>query len=99
VQQLNYIADHDIEGVTLAAKERFFADSRQAYGRTALLLSGGGSLGEFACMPDYVAAGNTKRYHCSVLLLVSHFYVFNALQGWSTLALSSVSLNTSCCLL
>lgn len=31
--------------LSLAEKEHFFADSRQAYGRSALLLSGGASLG------------------------------------------------------
>lgn len=31
--------------LSLAEKEQFFADSRQAYGRSALLLSGGASLG------------------------------------------------------
>lgn len=47
VYQLNYVADADVPGVTDAAKLRFFSDTRRAYGRSALLLSGGGGLGVF----------------------------------------------------
>lgn len=35
--------------LSLADKEQFLADSRQAYGRSALLLSGGASLGKSVC--------------------------------------------------
>eukprot|EP00042_Codosiga_hollandica_P021876 m.78327 g.78327 ORF g.78327 m.78327 type:complete len:634 (+) comp50563_c0_seq2:92-1993(+) len=42
---LEYVAEQDVGGMDLRAKERFFANSRQAYGRSALLFSGGFSLG------------------------------------------------------
>jgi hypothetical protein len=46
VQQLNILADaqHD-EWLSEDARYEFFINMRHAYGRTALLLSGGGTLG------------------------------------------------------
>ncbi|KAI7907337.1 acyl transferase/acyl hydrolase/lysophospholipase [Cokeromyces recurvatus] len=47
VQQLNWICDEEEEDSTLDLKARhdFFMNIRQSFGRTALLLSGGGTLG------------------------------------------------------
>eukprot|EP00128_Syssomonas_multiformis_P015662 Colp12_sorted_trinity150504_noHs@6451 len=43
VYQLNMIAQRDDPAVSLAEKVEFFRDTRQAFGRSALLLSGGGA--------------------------------------------------------
>jgi hypothetical protein len=43
---LDYIVEADA-GVTLAQKVSFFQEARHAFGRTALVLSGGGALGAF----------------------------------------------------
>ena len=45
VRQLHFVCDANIEGFTLQKKYDFFNELRQSYGRSALLLSGGGSLG------------------------------------------------------
>jgi hypothetical protein len=48
VKQLNWICDEpaDVaEGLDLKTKHDFFMNIRQSFGRTALLLSGGGTLG------------------------------------------------------
>lgn len=42
---LDYIADEDSSAVTLQQKLSFFNEVRHAYGRTALLLSGGSTMG------------------------------------------------------
>eukprot|EP00123_Amoebidium_parasiticum_P010295 comp20009_c0_seq1/m.24516 comp20009_c0_seq1/g.24516 ORF comp20009_c0_seq1/g.24516 comp20009_c0_seq1/m.24516 type:complete len:729 (-) comp20009_c0_seq1:34-2220(-) len=47
VYQLNQLADADWPGVTLADLVDFFRDTRQAFGRSALLLSGGGAFGPY----------------------------------------------------
>ncbi len=41
---LDFVAENDV-GLSAEQKQLFFANSRQAFGRTALMLSGGGSLG------------------------------------------------------
>ncbi|KAF7725925.1 hypothetical protein EC973_009162 [Apophysomyces ossiformis] len=48
VKQLNWIGDEEAieeDGLDLKAKHEFFMNIRQSFGRTALLLSGGGTLG------------------------------------------------------
>ncbi|KAG0171264.1 hypothetical protein DFQ28_002503 [Apophysomyces sp. BC1034] len=46
VKQLNWIGDEEAEDeLDLKAKHEFFMNIRQSFGRTALLLSGGGTLG------------------------------------------------------
>eukprot|EP00124_Ichthyophonus_hoferi_P000650 Ihof_evm21s25 gene=Ihof_evmTU21s25 len=47
VYQLNQLADTDWPGVNVADLIDFFRDTRQAFGRSALLLSGGGGLGAY----------------------------------------------------
>eukprot|EP00126_Sphaerothecum_destruens_P009883 Sdes_comp20619_c0_seq1m15689 len=47
VYQLNYICDTESPQVSAQEKLEFFADTRQAYGRSALMLSGGGTLGAY----------------------------------------------------
>lgn len=47
VFQLNYICDVEVEGVTLKEKIMFFNETRHSFGRSALLLSGGGALGMY----------------------------------------------------
>ncbi|KAI8904459.1 acyl transferase/acyl hydrolase/lysophospholipase [Gorgonomyces haynaldii] len=44
-KQLNFICDVDIPGVSLQQKLDFFTNTHKAFGRTALLLSGGGTFG------------------------------------------------------
>ena len=44
---LNYICDHNDDEVPSDAKLAFFNETRHSYGRTALLLSGGASLGMY----------------------------------------------------
>lgn len=44
---LNYICDHHDDEVPTDAKLAFFNETRHSYGRTALLLSGGASLGMY----------------------------------------------------
>ena len=44
-KQLNYICDVDIPGVSIQQKLDFFMNTQKAFGRTALLLSGGGTFG------------------------------------------------------
>lgn len=45
VRQLNWICDEPSPELDLRAKHEFFMTIRQSFGRTALLLSGGGTLG------------------------------------------------------
>lgn len=47
IQQLNWIGDIEEGSLDLTLKEKhdYFMTLRQGYGRTALLLSGGGTLG------------------------------------------------------
>lgn len=45
VEQLNYICDNDFKGLSTQKKFAFFYETRQSFGRSALLLSGGASLG------------------------------------------------------
>lgn len=45
IMQLNMIADHTSSVYSLDAKIEFFVNTRQFFGRTALLLSGGATLG------------------------------------------------------
>ena len=45
VYQLNYISIEDVPGMSFEEKTQLFIETRQAYGRSALLLSGGGGLG------------------------------------------------------
>ncbi len=45
VRQLNIICDTDSNDLSLDQKLEFFLNTRQAFGRTALLLSGGATLG------------------------------------------------------
>eukprot|EP00958_Prasinococcus_capsulatus_P001520 scaffold137_cov398-Prasinococcus_capsulatus_cf.AAC.42 len=47
VMQLKYICNYDFPGFSKAEKLAWFSESRHAYGRSALLLSGGGALGAF----------------------------------------------------
>eukprot|EP01135_Chromosphaera_perkinsii_P012209 Nk52_evm28s2612 gene=Nk52_evmTU28s2612 len=47
VYQLNYICDTQSPEVSLEDKMEFFADTRQAFGRSALMLSGGGTFGAY----------------------------------------------------
>eukprot|EP00127_Corallochytrium_limacisporum_P005931 Clim_evm8s215 gene=Clim_evmTU8s215 len=47
VTHLCFIRDGDFPGFSLRQKEMFFRDTRQAFGRTALLLSGGSTLGMY----------------------------------------------------
>eukprot|EP00126_Sphaerothecum_destruens_P010319 Sdes_comp20715_c0_seq3m16414 len=69
VHQLNMICDMDTPFFGLLKKEIFFADTRQAFGRSALLLSGGASLGmyhfgvvkclyEFNLLPRVISGGS-----------------------------------------
>jgi hypothetical protein len=44
---LDYILSAQCDNLTLADKYQFFAEMRHAFGRTALVLSGGGALGAF----------------------------------------------------
>jgi hypothetical protein len=44
-RQLIYIAEHPSPEMTLQTKINFFANIQRAFGRTALLLSGGGTFG------------------------------------------------------
>ncbi len=44
-KQLNFICDVDIEGFGIPEKLEFFRNTQKAFGRTALLLSGGGTFG------------------------------------------------------
>ena len=44
-EHVETLAGTDIPDLSLKDKARFLADSRQAFGRTALMLSGGGSMG------------------------------------------------------
>jgi TAG lipase/steryl ester hydrolase/phospholipase A2/LPA acyltransferase len=46
IRQLNMICDTDIEDFPIASKLEFFTHTRQAFGRTALLLSGGATMGK-----------------------------------------------------
>ncbi len=45
VKQLHFICDADIPGMSIHDKLDFFRDVQIAFGRTALLLSGGGTFG------------------------------------------------------
>ncbi|KAG0360782.1 hypothetical protein BGZ54_009389 [Gamsiella multidivaricata] len=45
IRQLNIICDTEIDDFPMAAKLEFFTHTRQAFGRTALLLSGGATMG------------------------------------------------------
>ena len=45
--QLTMLADWPEAGIPTEEKLAFFKETRHAYGRTALLLSGGGGLGSF----------------------------------------------------
>jgi TAG lipase/lysophosphatidylethanolamine acyltransferase len=65
VRQLHFVCDAKIEGFTLEKKYDFFNELRQSYGRSALLLSGGGSLG----MLQHIFACLTKlgMYHIGVI--------------------------------
>jgi hypothetical protein len=51
---LDYIVEADA-GVTLASKVSFFQEARHAFGRTALVLSGGGALGAFHLVRQLVS--------------------------------------------
>lgn len=44
-KQLNFIADVEINGMTILDKLHFFRDVQTSFGRTALLFSGGGTFG------------------------------------------------------
>ncbi|KAG0274611.1 hypothetical protein BGZ95_009615 [Linnemannia exigua] len=45
MRQLNMICDTESDDLSIAAKLEFFTHTRQAFGRTALLLSGGATMG------------------------------------------------------
>ncbi|KAF9920230.1 hypothetical protein FBU30_009976 [Linnemannia zychae] len=45
IRQLNIICDTECDDFSMAAKLEFFTHTRQAFGRTALLLSGGATMG------------------------------------------------------
>ncbi|KAG0060512.1 hypothetical protein BGZ89_012207 [Linnemannia elongata] len=45
IRQLNMICDTESDDFSMAAKLEFFTHTRQAFGRTALLLSGGATMG------------------------------------------------------
>lgn len=45
VKQLEYICDNEIDGFPLEKKFDYFFEIRQGYGRSALLLSGGATMG------------------------------------------------------
>jgi hypothetical protein len=47
VQQLHIICDTKFEGMPAKEKLEFVTNTRQSFGRTALLLSGGGTFGTF----------------------------------------------------
>ncbi|KAJ3255048.1 hypothetical protein HK103_006668 [Boothiomyces macroporosus] len=44
-KQLNFICDVELEGVDIQEKLEFFRNTQKSFGRTALLLSGGGTFG------------------------------------------------------
>ncbi|KAJ3275222.1 hypothetical protein HDV01_000947 [Terramyces sp. JEL0728] len=44
-KQLNFICDVELEGVDIHEKLEFFRNTQKSFGRTALLLSGGGTFG------------------------------------------------------
>jgi NTE family protein len=47
VEALQFLADTEFDDFNLGAKRRFFAETAQSYGRSALMLSGGATLGLF----------------------------------------------------
>jgi hypothetical protein len=53
IRQLNMICDTESDEFPTAAKLEFFTHTRQAFGRTALLLSGGAAMGKYICIVFY----------------------------------------------
>lgn len=45
-KQLNFICDVNVPELNLKEKLQFFTDTQKSFGRTALLLSGGGAFGK-----------------------------------------------------
>lgn len=63
---LDYICEAKSSQVTADEKMTFFRETRMAYGRTALVLSGGGALGSFHLVrPPPVCA--IPVHHCCAL--------------------------------
>lgn len=46
-EALRWLAENPHRGISMASKQRFFADLAQSYGRSALMLSGGATMGLF----------------------------------------------------
>src|SRR5437763_837501 len=61
VKQMNIICDTDSEDFPNKAKLEFFTNTRQSFGRTALLLSGGATFGKtLGFMPSANSRGIPK---------------------------------------
>jgi len=76
--QLNMICDSECEDLLLEEKLAFMHETRHAYGRTALLLSGGASLGAFhvgvvktlvehKLLPRIIAGSSVGSIMCSIV--------------------------------
>ena len=50
VKQMNIICDTESEEISTKDKLEFFTNTRQSFGRTALLLSGGATFGTYEFM-------------------------------------------------
>lgn len=55
------LTDWPEAGIELEEKLSFFKETRHAYGRTALLLSGGGGLGSFHIVSGLLAGHESER--------------------------------------
>ena len=83
---LNYICDHHDPEVPSDAKLAFFNETRHAYGRTALLLSGGAALGGYhigviktlfreGLLPRVISGASAGSFIASIIWYVLvHFY-------------------------
>lgn len=77
-KQLNFVADVDMPEVKLTAKIDFFSNTLKAFGRTALLLSGGGTFGlshigtckalhEMNLLPRFISGSSAGSIVASVI--------------------------------
>lgn len=78
VKQLNFICDNEFKDMSTQKRFTFFYETRQSYGRSALLLSGGATLGiyhlgvikalfEFGLLPRVISGSSVGSIMASVV--------------------------------
>lgn len=78
---LDYICEAKSSQVTADEKMTFFRETRMAYGRTALVLSGGGALGSFHLVRPLLSGHSSPPLLCPAPLEACHLVLGYRLEN------------------